>query len=157
MKIKHTTYDRSSSARRTRRHSEKNSADEERAVTTWPRTEAPPAEPQPEMTTYLMLEQRLEKEARKEQLTPESRDREAHRPKKQPAAIQASRPQPPLRRKPSFSESLRECLGSPKSTAQKHPEEKDQMTKIYTLRDAIRAGKLEQAVPPSIKPAINVF
>ena len=58
-------------------------------------------------------------------------------------------PTPPLRRKPNFSETMRQCLGSPKPEAQKPAENKILVTKICTLREAVLAGKLEKAIPPS--------
>lgn len=170
MKIEHTTYDQTHGGRSTRRpsasqkmtastsrprrHSEKKSlpADEERPVTMWPRTEASPPEPQSQMTV-LMLERRLEKETRKERTTPASCCSEVrHSRGKSEGRKAETQSIPPLRRKPNFSESLRECLGSPKSGAKKHAEEQDKMTKAYTLRDAIRAGKLEKVVPPLQTP-----
>jgi hypothetical protein len=154
MKIEHTTYNKNHTAQPTRRHPENSSGDKERPVTMWPRTEASP----PEQETYLMLERRLEKEAQRERSTPESRGREAQRPRSKPVAATVgtqTRRSHPLRRKPNFSESLRECLGSPKPAAKKHVEEKQQTTKIYTLRDAIRAGIMEQAVPPLTVPTTN--
>jgi hypothetical protein len=171
MKIEHITYDQSHGARSTpqssnsqrptvlltsrRRHHPEDKAlpaAEERPVTTWPTTEATSTEPQPKMTTFLMLERRLGKEARKERSTPEHRDTEARRPRRNPFAVKAGTaatpPTPLLRRKLNFSETLRECLGSPKPEAQKQAENHVPITKIYTVREAIRAGKLEKAIPP---------
>ena len=159
MKIEHTTYDQTHGRRsarqgsasqkmtaisptQLRRRSEK--------VTIWPGTGAS-HKSQRQMTTYLMLEQRLKKEVRKAKLAPRPRSSEAKSLRsgimRQPVSQLYQTPPHPLRRKPNFSESLRECLGGPKTSAKKH-EEEEEITKVSTLRDAIRAGKLEQVIPP---------
>jgi hypothetical protein len=107
------------------------------------------------MTTFLMLEQRLEKEARKAKVTQRPRSSEAKglasKITRQPIPQPYQKP-PPLRRKPNFSENLRECLGSPKTSAKKTEEKEEKTTKVYTLRDAIRAGRLERVIPPPQTP-----
>lgn len=124
---------------------------DERPMTLWPRIEASPPDAQSEMITYLTLEHRLKKEDRQVRTTPASRSEEARRPRRRSVGtIPKTRPKippPPLRRKHNFSESLKGCLGSPRSAPKEESDDRHDMTKIYTLRDAIRAGKLEKVVP----------
>ena len=177
MKIEHTTYDQTHGGRSTRRpsapsasqnmtgsstsrprHSEKKflSADDERPVTIWPRTDTSRPKPLPEITIFLILEQRPQKEVReKERATARVHFSDARSPKiKSTTRKHSSQPNqapPPLRRKPNFSETVRECLGSLKSTNEKNDTipEMDEMTKVHILRDRIREGKLEKTVPPA--------
>lgn len=148
MKIEHTTYDQTHGGPSTGRPSAPS---------------ASPPEPLPEMTTFLMLERRLEKGVReKERATARIHLSDARSPKSKPTVRKhSSRPNqtpPPLRRKSNFSETLRECLGSHKSTNEKNDRNPDmnEMTKIHVLRDRIREGKLEKTVPPAHVPETDV-
>ena len=154
MKIEHTTYDQTRTQPTHSRHHPRMCqprADEKRPLTLWP-AEAVTTEPQPGMTTFLMLERRREKEAQKLRSNPENHDVEP-RPRRNSVPTRtrsAATPHNQLRRKPNFAKSWKECLRSPKFVAQKQAEEHDPMPKIYTVRDAIRAGKLEVAIPPLV-------
>ena len=173
MKIEHITYDESRRERSGQRSSapsaietttissnprprpsQNNSptVDDERPITMWPRTDVSPPEPPPEMTTFVMLERRLEKEARETQrATGRVHFTDEKSPKSKPASMKPIQPPPPLRRKPNFSETLRECLRSPKSaneTDVKTPK-MSEMSKFHVLRERMREGKLEKAIPPA--------
>ena len=122
----------------------------------WLRTDASlqklTQKPVPEVTTFLTLERRLEKEAREKAgaKTPKNKPTPIipiYRPKEAPSP-------PPLRRKPNFSESLRECLGNRKPTAEitHHKPEVEGIKRVHILRDRIREGKLEKIIPPPRVP-----
>ena len=119
----------------------------------WPTVEVEPFNPHPDMTTYLTLERHLAMENQKVRSPPIHRNVRGHRPRRKPVAarvdIQPSRPNHALRRTSKFLEGLKECVRSSKSAEQKRSNEEDSLMKLYTVRDAIRAGKLEVVVPPS--------
>lgn len=184
MKIKHTTYSQCRGGRLTQPRSSQEmkgfstsrithtsnqetllglSVDDERAVTMWPRADITHSDNLPDMTAYLVQEQHLEKTIRKKEKSPSTSHKSGRTLPKTyshsnttvgKTVSQPSEATHSLRRKPKLSESLRGCLGSPKSAEnEKHREAgQDKMIKVHRLRDAIRAGKMERVIPPAQAP-----